>query len=178
MSSGFGHVLISGMSLSGKSTLAKQMASAYAARGYGVIVYDPFLSRDWGQKAKTDKVRVTGDYESFIWTCKNATQCALFIDEAPEICSRQKEFRESAWLSTQARHWGHRSHFIAQSPMEINSVIRANCTMRYTFRLLKAEAIKLHKQTGEEIHLSASELPPGVCISDRPFQSPKLLRVF
>lgn len=119
------HVLILGMTESGKTTLAKAMANQYKANGTPVIVCDPLHDPGWNADF------VTGDAREFLAVAERNKSCALFLDESGETVGRYND--EMFWLATRARHYGHKSHFVTQRGMQLGKIVRDQCRHLFCF---------------------------------------------
>lgn len=125
-----GHSAIIGMTESGKTTLAKRMAHEYRRRGFGVLVLDPWKSPDWPADF------VTADLGAFLRKAHASRRCALFVEEVGGF-GRRPEF---AWLFTQARHWGHATHYLSQYHSQVPPIVRSNCARLFLFRVSASSA--------------------------------------
>lgn len=119
------HALILGQTLSGKSTLAKRLASSYKSRGVSVIVHDPVGDPEWLADFRT------ANAEEFFRVYKDSRQCAVFFDEAGETCTEYRS--EITKTATRGRHRGHRNHYIAQRGTLILPTIRDQCSELFLF---------------------------------------------
>jgi hypothetical protein len=129
------HALILGMTQSGKTTLAKKLATMYRDNGVGVLVYDPLSDPDWDCDYKSS------DLDEFLATLWNSRSCAVFIDEAGDVAGQHdKEVQKTA---TRGRHWGHRMHYISQRGTMINRTIRDQCSNLFLFATA-LEDVKIH----------------------------------
>lgn len=147
------HVLIAGITESGKSTLARALAEQYAAADIGVIVLDPIADPRWVAQYRTD------DNAAFLTSAKNSWQCALFIDEAGAAIGRYND--EMFWCATQARHMAHRSHFITQRPAQLAKTVRDQCTRLCLFAVSMSDAKILADEWNKPEIKNAPELSPG-----------------
>lgn len=120
------HVLILGITQSGKTTLAFKLAQMYKAKGTPVLVLDPDLRKDWNADY------ITGDPEAFLKACKMNKSCAIFVDESGQMIGRYAP--EMEWLATQSRKWGHKAHFITQRASQISPTLRNQCTNIFLFK--------------------------------------------
>lgn len=120
------HVLILGITETGKTTLAFRLAQAYRAQGINVLVLDPDKRKDWGATFITD------DQEEFLRIAKLNTSCALFIDESGITMGRYCGPME--WLATNSRKFGHKAHFIAQRASQLPPIVRTQCTTIFLFK--------------------------------------------
>lgn len=118
--------------MSGKTTLAKKLAKKASESGRCVLVYDPIRDPEW----QADYI--TANMADFLKVAKLNKNCTLFIDESSTACGQHD--RESHWLATQARHWGHQSNFIAQRPNQVAKNIRDNCDKLFCFRISPSDA--------------------------------------
>lgn len=142
--------------MSGKTTVAKKLAQTAKASDRGVLVFDPIRDPTWGADFVTDKM------SEFLRIAKMNKNCTLFIDEAATACGNHD--RESHWLATQARHWGHQSVFISQRPAQVAKNIRDNCSKLFCFRISPSDAkIYADEWCYQEI-LNAPDLPQGECL--------------
>jgi DNA helicase HerA-like ATPase len=120
------HVLILGITGTGKTTLAFRLAAEYRQNNINVLVLDPDLRTGWNADFITDNP------ETFLEVVKVNKSCALFIDESGQMIGRYS--REMAWLATNARKWGHKSHFITQRASQLDPTIRNQCTSIFLFK--------------------------------------------
>lgn len=149
------HSLIVGITTSGKTTLAKQMASSYRRKGRPVLVHDVLLS-------KWDADFVTDDMSLFMKNAQENHNCMLFIDESSEAIGRYN--RETFWLATRSRHQGHVAHFILQRYADINKTVRDQCSRLFTFRISTYDAKCLCDDWANEKLIGASRLDKYVFI--------------
>jgi len=120
------HVLILGITQTGKTTLAFNLAHKYSEAGINVLVLDPDKRTGWGADYLTD------DPEAYLEVVKVNQSCALFIDESGQMIGRYA--REMAWLATNSRKWGHKAHFITQRATQLDTTVRNQCTTIFLFK--------------------------------------------
>ena len=130
-----GHMLITGRTETGKTTLAKRICAEWRARGVECIILDPMSDPEWQASF------ITREPEEFLHVVRNSEQCACFIDEGSETAGRYD--REMHWTATQGRHWGHRFHYISQRPKQLSVNVRSNCGQFAVFRLASEDAKEL-----------------------------------
>jgi hypothetical protein len=147
------HVLILGITETGKTTLAFRLASSYREQGVNVLVLDPDRRREWGATFITD------DPDEFLRIAKLNTKCALFVDESGVMIGRYSGAMQ--WLATNARKWGHKAHFIAQRATQLDPLIRTQCTVLYLFRQSPTDAKILSNDFVVSGLEDAAELPKG-----------------
>jgi len=134
------HVLIAGITNTGKTTLAFEMAALYKKNGQRIIVLDPDLRPEWNVLSWHENITeldmkhgvMTDEPEQFLLICKNAQSCALFIDESGSMIGRYDTQLE--WLATQSRKWGHKSHFIMQRGSQVSPTVRNQCSSAFVFK--------------------------------------------
>jgi energy-coupling factor transporter ATP-binding protein EcfA2 len=110
------HVLICGMSESGKTTLARALASAYRRQGVGVLVLDPLRDPRWNCDF------ITSNQEEFLDIFWRSRRCMAFLDEGGKSVGRYNYAMQET--ATMSRHWGHSCHFISQDPTQLAPVVR------------------------------------------------------
>jgi energy-coupling factor transporter ATP-binding protein EcfA2 len=119
------HVLILGMTESGKSTLAKKLCAGYKKEKIATIVLDPLCDPDWNADFQTNNIE---EFLKCLWDSKS---CAVFIDESGEAVGKY----DTAMISTatKGRHWGHRIHYLSQRGQMISRTVRDQCSKLYLF---------------------------------------------
>ncbi len=145
------HVLGVGMTMSGKSFLAKSIAASLKKKGIGVIALDPLRDPGWHADFVTD------DAEKFLATVKASRRCAVFVDESGSTVGRYNP--EMEWLATQGRHWGHRVYFLTQRGSQISPTIRDNCSELFLFRVSRKDAALWAEDFGFDELEQAASLP-------------------
>ncbi len=157
------HSFIDGTSMSGKSTLAKSLAASYMTAGRGVLVLDPMNDPEWQCSRKFT------DMASFLEIARQATGCALFVDEAGDTIGMHPP-PEVKWLATQARHWGHKVYFISQRPVLVNPTIRGQCIELFLFNSWKEDGESWAKIMNEPLLGEAYKLPQYNFMHKRKFK--------
>jgi DNA helicase HerA-like ATPase len=144
------HTLYTGVTQSGKTTLARAFARELSKSGM-VLVYDPLGTETaggaWGNST------VFENAEQFLDTIYDANfhNAHIFIDEAHHIFSHAD--KSHLWLLTQGRHYGLTIHAITQRPTKIHPDARSNCGLAYMFRLANDDARLLGNDFGfSDIH--------------------------
>ena len=133
------HTLICGVTMSGKTTLARHIAQSLDKKDQAVVVYDPLgtptENTGWGEKARIFASK--DDFLEFL-SSTECGKCHIFIDEAADIFSQSDS--ENFWLATRGRHYGYQLYLIAQRPKMIAPTVRTQCGLCYMFRLSKDDA--------------------------------------
>lgn len=119
------HVLLLGMTLSGKTHKAKSLSRDYKAAGAGVLVLDPLLDPEWQADFITD------DPNKFLDVFWKSRSCMAFMDEGGESVGRYDIAMQKT--ATRGRHWGHTCHYIAQRATQLSPLVRDQCTRLFLF---------------------------------------------
>lgn len=179
------HVLIVGITNTGKTTLAFEMARRYKAKGKKIIVLDPDLRSEWGviniasvsKEAGTEVTKfgvMTDDPDLFLKIAKESQSCALFIDESGSMIGRYDTQLE--WLATQSRKWGHKSHFIMQRGSQVSPTVRNQCSSAFVFKQSVDDAKVLSNnfvctEFQEAPKLSKGEYIAKIEVDGKPFKA-------
>lgn len=146
------HVLICGVTQSGKTTLARAIARDLADRGERGIVYDPVGSNTAGG-AWPETFEVYQEPDEFMARLNDPTlsDAHIFVDEADEIFSLSD--RDNFWLPKKGRHFLFRVYMITQRPTMIAPTARKQAGRCYMFRLAIDDAKELAANFGfSDIH--------------------------
>jgi energy-coupling factor transporter ATP-binding protein EcfA2 len=147
------HVAIVGGTMSGKSTLAKELAWQYGrTSGINSIVLDKWGSRDWSRYST-----VFTQKDAWLQAVWAARGCAVWMDEGTtELDRNDKAMVE---LFTGIRHLGHKFHFICHRWDAMSPVMREQISTCYIFKRNKREAKFFAEWLGyEEIEHMAPKL--------------------
>lgn len=149
------HGLILGMTESGKTTLAKYLASKLKKAGKKIIVFDSMNNPGWDCDYKAESIY------ALLWILKEKKwrQSYVFIDEASNHCGHHD--KHAIWLATQSRHWGHSCFFITQRGSLLSKTIREQCSFLYLFSCSKSDAQILANEWNKEKLLESNTLKPG-----------------
>lgn len=145
------HTLYTGVSLSGKTTLARAMCRQLLSQGQDCLVFDPLGTAtkggDWGA------AKVFSDPYLFLEECAKPSTVKkhLFIDEAHNILGH--DHGENFWLLTEGRHFGLFLHLLTQRPKKLHPDVRSQCHTCYMFRLAKDDIKEIASDYGfDELH--------------------------
>ena len=150
------HRLICGTTMSGKTTLAREMARQYARAKVPVVVLDELVDPGWVEAGAR---HVTDSPEEFLEIFWNGRNYAVFIDEAGDSVGRYDA--AMARTATRGRHWGHRVHYITQRPSQLARTVRAQCAEVYAFALEKGDAETLAAEYLQDALLECPRLAQG-----------------
>lgn len=147
------HVLICGMTASGKSYAAKRLAARALARGKSVLVFDPLrdsFPATWR----------TANLDALLTAAKRSRNCLIIIDEAlTNIGLGVGEKAKFLWLATMSRHCGHQVVFICQRLRGLSPTIRDNCRTLFLFSVHKESAEIVAEAFNDDGLRRAPELP-------------------
>lgn len=157
--------LYTGVTLSGKTTLARYHARILAQRSPSVpmIIRDPVAETktaggDWPENAEI--YSETDEYmERIVELVSSHQQAYSFIDEAADLLSLQHP--ENFWLATRGRHYGIHFGFITQRPKLIAPSVRTNCTRVFMFRLARKDMVEVLADVGHDIDIIKKPLDTG-----------------
>lgn len=164
------HVLICGVTQTGKTTLGRKFARELSRPKNApvLLVFDPVatetLGGDWPENALIFSEReIFMEYVHAIRerrvTSGDANGYAIFIDEADLIFSHAQP--ENAWLLTKGRHMGMRIFLMTQRPKMVSPSVRGQCGVVYAFRLSRTDLKMLGDDTAhndiEKISLDAGD---------------------
>lgn len=141
------HHLFIGVTLSGKTTLARVFSRELLAAKKLVAVYDPLgtdtAGGDWG-----DGARIFHEADRFIDFVHSdeSTNYHIFVDEAHHIFGHSQ--KENFWMLTQGRHYGMHFYVITQRPTKVHPDARTNCARCYMFRLANDDAKEIGSDYG------------------------------
>jgi len=141
------HALISGVTQSGKTTLARELARALAARGQNVIVFDPVGTATAGGGWPKGAIIFDESAEFFEYIERPDVKGAhVFIDEAADFFGVGD--KHNFWLLTRGRHFFLHIYLIAQRPKMLAPSVRGQCGVAYVFRLACEDADEIGRDFG------------------------------
>lgn len=119
-----GHAAFVGMTGSGKTTAAVELAHQFRAAGLGVLVLDRWRSRRWPASFITDSLA------QFLRVAMRSQRCALFVEES-RYFGRDPAFD---WIVTESVQWGHVAHYLSQYHTQVPPVVRTNIQRLFLFK--------------------------------------------
>jgi hypothetical protein len=147
------HILISGRTLHGKSTLAKARCRAFNANGIETIVIDPTCDPAWNA---TLQFR---DQTAFLRAYWASESCAVFLDEGSKSVGKYNLNTEET--ATLGRHRGHINHYIVQRVTQIPPTVRDQCTELFLFSSSTKDGHILAEEYGFDALRECNELAKG-----------------
>lgn len=155
------HVLITGITYSGKSNLAKRFAKMAKDSGVNVIVYDPTKSSGW-----PDGINKYSSPKLFLDAVKDFKNGFIFLDEAKTLFDY--DTREAEKLLYKKRHDGVLTYVIAQRARMIPPNARNMCSVLFAFKQHRKDVDILTEEYGDTL-LNVDRLEIGDCIYSNGF---------
>lgn len=155
------HTLILGVTESGKTTLATELAEEFKKQGYKILVltaiYDPRWKADF----------YTEDPDKFLEVFWDSESCIAFVDEAGETVGRYSDAMNK--LATRGRHHGHAVFFITQKATSISLTVREQVSNVFMFASAPSTAKIMAEEFNQPGLLEALTLKRGEYIEARRF---------
>lgn len=157
------HVLYCGVTMSGKTTLARHHALLLHKSKHEVAVYDPVgthtINGTW-----PDKVKVFTDNEQFLKWLVSAhgtpeNPVFVFVDESADIFGHDN--REANFIPRRVRHQNIYLRLISQRPKMLPPNVRSQCAQTYMFRLAADDAKMVCADSGHGSEISQIQLDTG-----------------
>ena len=145
------HITIAGMTLSGKTTLAKRRAFYFRQAGVPVLVCDPVQDPEWPANF------ISRDQEAFLRAYWASESCAAFFDEGSRSVGKHNLATEDT--ATLGRHRGHINHYIVQRVTQIPPIVRDQCTEIFLFRSSRKDGEMLADEWAIDELARCAELP-------------------
>jgi hypothetical protein len=158
MSTATPRIFIVGTGESGKTLMAKSIATDMSKRGMSAIVFDPIDDEGWPE----DCFQTSSEAELFdeiADTNDEGKNRVLFIDEASELLSIGQ--KENHWLATRGRHYFSLIVFITQRPALVAPTVRNLCNECFVFAVSPADAKLLADDYNHQDLLNAPALVQG-----------------
>lgn len=141
------HTLFCGVTLSGKTTLARAIAQQQAKKGIPLIVFDP-VGTETANGGWPESAIVIPDLDDFIayMAHPDVHSASVYIDEAGNVFNPRMP--ENCFLLTQGRHRGLQINMIAQRPKMVLPNARSQAGRTYMFRLANDDAREVFADAG------------------------------
>lgn len=163
------HVLYCGVTMTGKTTLAREHASILSAAKYQVIVYDPVgtdtANGNWPDDAEVinDPVKFHEKIEELETSDPDPEHPVFFfVDESADIFGHSET--HAHWIARRIRHSEVYLRMIAQRPNMLHPSVRTQCSYVYMLRLSKDDARIICGDMGHGAEVYAEVLDKGDCL--------------
>jgi hypothetical protein len=161
------HVLYCGVTMTGKTTLARHHAQILDRSDYDIVVYDPVgtptANGDWPEQAKI--IREQAEFHKWIASAKGESDrpIFLFVDEGADIFGHGNG--EAFWIPRKCRHQNIYLRIMVQRPKMLHPSVRTQCALCYMFRLSRDDAREVAGDFGHGPELLQQDtLDTGDCI--------------
>jgi hypothetical protein len=156
------HWLYAGVTMTGKTTLARMHARLLANAGHRVIVYDPVRTETAGGDWENCEI-ISDEPDIAVERLSKARDCFIFVDEAPDLFGH--EFRHTHWMLRKKRHDGVYFRLISQRPTMLPPNVRTQCARYFIFRLALTDTKELLADVGHNSSvLKGTEFDTGDCL--------------
>jgi len=151
------HSLIIGQSLSGKSSLAKELGTELRLARHEVLAFNPTGERgytrrdDWGRAGADWESDDADDFAEHVLERVERDPARvrfLIIDEAHEFFTRAD--CQHLWIGTRGRHYGLNVIAITQRGALISPTFRGQCATMYLFHLSLTDAKFIADELGRK----------------------------
>lgn len=163
------HVLYCGVTMTGKTTLAREHASILAKAKHHIVVYDPVgtdtANGNWpeGIEVITDPVEFHEKIEDLEDDDPDPEHPTFFfVDESADIFGHSET--HAHWIARRIRHSEVYLRMIAQRPNMLHPSVRTQCSYVYMLRLSKDDARIICGDMGHGAEVYAEVLDKGDCL--------------
>lgn len=162
------HILYCGVTLSGKTTLARHHSRILLREGYDVTVYDPVgtatAGGEWTPEKFDGEYKEFNDLDKFLLYLVHAKGTPerpifVFVDESADIFGHQNS--EAHWIPRRVRHQDVYLRLISQRPKMLPPNVRTQCAHTYMFRLAADDAKMVAADSGHGSDVSQINLDSG-----------------
>lgn len=147
------HCLIVGITLTGKTNLAKSIAREKSASGENVIIFDPLQSAGW-----PDNAEKFVSIDKFFERMETAQSAFVFVDEGKTLWDKNP--KEADKLLYRRRHQGLLVFVLAQRTRMIPPNARNQCHRVFAFKQQMDDADTLAQEYAPEFR-ECVDLPQG-----------------
>ncbi len=160
------HVLYCGVTMTGKTTLAREHAMILVTAKYEVIVYDP-VGTDTANGNWPEGVEIIDDPETFYKRVDELHDDGgdpehpvfLFVDESADVFGHSQT--QAHWIARKIRHAEVYLRMIVQRPNMLHPSVRTQCSYVYMLRLSRKDAVLICDDMGHGTDVSGKVLDKG-----------------
>lgn len=157
-----------GVTMTGKTTLAREHAGILEKAHYDIAVYDP-VGTDTANGNWPEGVKILSTPEEFHEWIDAATDeytdehpCFLFVDESADIFAHSET--HAHWIARKIRHDDIYLRMIVQRPNMLHPSVRTQCSYVYMLRLARADATIVCADMGHGPDVAQTVLDKGDCL--------------
>lgn len=160
------HVLYCGVTMTGKTTLARHHAAILDKADYDIAVYDPVgtstVNGGWPEKAVM--LSDPEEFSKFIESADGEPErpLFLFVDESADIFGHGETWAH--YIPRKCRHKNIYLRMIVQRPKMLHPSVRTQCAFAYMLRLSKDDAKTLAADFGHSAEVADWPLDKGDCL--------------
>lgn len=160
------HILYCGVTMTGKTTLARHHADILDRSDYDLVIYDPVgtptANGDWPEGARIFREKEA--LHKWIESARGEPErpIFLFVDEGADIFGHGD--RDALWIPRKCRHQDIYLRIMAQRPKMLHPNVRTQCALAYMFRLSRDDAREIAGDFGHGAEVVNETLDTGDCI--------------
>jgi hypothetical protein len=160
------HTLYCGVTMTGKTTLARHHARILSKAKHLVVVYDPVMTATAGGGWPDDAViyndpeKLDKFFEKAHGTDKNPV--FLFVDESADLFNHSQT--QNHWVPRRIRHQDIYLRLIAQRPKMLHPDVRSQCSYAYVLRLAQDDKKTIYSDFGHSGDVESKPLDKGDCV--------------
>ena len=160
------HTLYCGVTMTGKTTLARHHARILSRAKYDVAVYDPVgtgtAGGGWPENATviSDPIILEKFLEHVRGTDKHPV--FLFVDESADVFSHGQT--QNHWIPRRIRHQHVYLRLITQRPKMLHPDVRTQCSYAYVLRLSNDDKKMIYSDFGHSGDVESKPLDKGDCV--------------
>lgn len=160
------HVLYCGVTMTGKTTLARHHAAILERARYDIAVYDPVgtetANGNWTKDAKI--LSTPEEFAKWVESARGEDErpIFLFVDEAADIFGHSETWAH--YIPRKCRHQNIYLRIIVQRPKMVHPSVRTQCAFAYMLRLSKDDARMLAADFGHSADVADMPLDKGDCL--------------
>lgn len=160
------HILYCGVTMTGKTTLARAHAEILIKANYTVYVYDP-VGTDTANGNWPDGAEIITDPDEFYEKVDELHEdggdpehpAFFFVDESADVFGHSQT--SAHWIARKIRHSEVYLRMIVQRPNMLHPSVRTQCSFVYMLRLSRKDAVMVCDDMGHGTEVSSKVLDKG-----------------
>lgn len=160
------HVLYCGVTMTGKTTLARHHAAILARAEYDIAVYDPVgtdtINGNWPKNAKI--ITTPEEFAEYTDRAKGEPERPVFffVDESADVFGHAQTWNH--YIPRKCRHKDIYLRLMVQRPKMLHPSVRTQCAYAYMLRLSRDDARTLCGDFGHGAEIADMPLDKGDCL--------------
>jgi hypothetical protein len=160
------HILYCGVTMTGKTTLARHHARILDKANHVVVVYDPVMTATAGG-GWPERGVIYNDpekLEKFLEKAHGTEEhpVFLFVDESADLFNHSQTHMH--WVPRRIRHQDIYLRLIAQRPKMLHPDVRSQCSYAYVLRLAQDDKKMIYSDFGHSGDVETKPLDKGDCV--------------